>query len=1687
MRNIKRKRLGSIAILIAIIASFICVNFNIYFVNSSLNYLDNNIVSNQIDKIDPLILDYIGNKGGIAHIENSNVQKVIVILDDSVKPDSYNPPKYVEKLQSYPLINGFLGLLQINKVFDFASLREVKSIWFDHVENSSISDSQKQQIINFLNSAANGNNAEFVNFTSYIGAQELWKKGINGSGVIIAIMDSGVDLTGQIGGDLDDFDDDINTTDPKFVGAVSLVPEEPFYYTDFNGKGTYHAGIACGTGALSDPNDPSNKTYAGVAPGASFLNVKIYDSFGLTYWSFMISGIEWAISHSADIMLFCRAIIGAYLDPVSIAITNAVKKGIVVVAPTGDEGPSYMSVTTPGGALGAISVGAYDTKQNQIANFSSRGPGYDFRAVPDILAPGVDLIGPRAKLFTNNSLAYIESLSDQLNEYGGLVGDLIGADFSDLLGTVNMDFVLPDNMVPVPVYGTPINENYTRNSGTGAAAAVVAGAIALLIQAFPLANPQIIRNAICETANPITNDLNSEGSGVINISAAYDYLYSYFGNNPYETLPFSVPLIYGGVVYNSNTSSWNETALGQPINMSQVHAYDMATIISTQALMDAVIILNGTTNETLNFTQIHMPLNQFGLRFDGRIHWLSEFKVARELHQMSTVNAEDEDYNRYIGILEFNGIYVVIIIETWNYVARYINIGENRVFYEYKDRVNGFKIHLRVLNLKEDQHSINNLQLVSYFKADMFMNETGALNSNNTEGLRDILNVGNDDNITFDPITQTMIVSDMNNDTNYSYPNKYASMGFNSTSHNVEGYRIDDSIALIGNLTSAGLLGQEDLPIDYFDNNSHYIKYKQDPGFAIIYNLSESLDYGNMTEFSGLFSVGIGTNYTDSKDTLYTMMNYMQNNVTNYEIKDLAIVKADFHRMQYKNEIYHSEVLILNVGNTFLNNCQIGFVANRRADNEEIETFSILKPEFNMNLYDYKKFDIDWVPQETGIYLVGWVVIDINLENIETYQEDNILNNIMSRSVYVIDREFYSSIQKQIFQTYPNKLDQNPWKIHFPGDIGIFNITIYSIMDINDVTVSIDGHGDQYSILMWQGPDIMGLLNQSSTEELQNTSLTNIPKFNHTIYKDVLHPFDTVFIILFGPLLCPPGITKFNITFSSPQLGGIFYRVPVELEFHEYRGRIFFDGIHNFFTMDTNLSALMKGESFAINLSNFIDLEERFDYPFAHFSNLKELWSNRLPKGVAMQTILPGIELNISEYTAGLMEMQSINNSVQDADTGLGLDINIEFNVSILEEMLGGYYLEGDLISTNTINHNILQLFDVLIINDPETKFNSSEIEDIVEWVERGGALLVWAENGTENQINSLNQLLAEFNLTLSYNSEGNGGEKIINLASWHNNGDIFPEYNIGTLFFQDPVTISIIPGVNGGADKVETLCSYVAVAERGKGRVFVSGDKDIFTNLGLIKGNNSQFAQKLIEFGLKSYFDVNATPKSNIIGLYDYNVFYAQIENYATDSKIKEYVDDGILFLSSFIYQDGTIVNASFFGFEIPLMLMFETNNGGYATSYNAQWYNHTGTYYVALLIDDPAAAQEMIYLQFEVEYAPEPPTIKYYEFPPPLYPHWIDIVGICWIIIMALLLWIYNIEKWKTRYKVIQIKGPVLNQVKTRINEGETLFKQLLKGIAVSEDEQDQIRLILSYRKRLNKYLKDLKKFGDEIGEKY
>lgn len=202
--------------------------------------------------------------------------------------------------------------------------------------------------------------------------------------VVIAIIDTG-----------------INANHPDLRGKVvywkDFVNGRSSPYDD-EGHGTHVAGVAAGAGR-------ENPRYAGVAPGAALVVLKVLDSGGSGSESNAIAAIDEVISRrfqfNIRILNLSFAITGSSSgrDALSQACNRAVANGITVVVAAGNEGPNPRTIGSPSAAAAVITVGAGADPGERgfyIANYSSRGPTADGRVKPDLWAPGIRIRSPRA-------------------------------------------------------------------------------------------------------------------------------------------------------------------------------------------------------------------------------------------------------------------------------------------------------------------------------------------------------------------------------------------------------------------------------------------------------------------------------------------------------------------------------------------------------------------------------------------------------------------------------------------------------------------------------------------------------------------------------------------------------------------------------------------------------------------------------------------------------------------------------------------------------------------------------------------------------------------------------------------------------------------------------------------------------------------------------------------------------------------------------------------------------------------------------------------------------------------------------------------------------------------------------------------------------------------------------------------
>ena len=413
---------------------------------------------------------------------------VIILLNEMAGPDLDG----MDIRYKYKLINGLAGEATPEFIEKIADSESVTGIYFD--ESAQISFP-----------AGNSSGDENTSLFQLINADKLWAKGIDGRGLNVAVIDSGIDKN-----------------HPDLIGKV--IAEKNFVADETTaddrlGHGTMVAGIIAGTGVAS------NGKYKGIAPGASLLNAKVIDSKGDGKVSDIIAGIEWAIDNGADVLSLSLGGInlGETNPPITMAADNAADLGVVVCVAAGNRNSTEAKgqaagtslaqsedtkpaidlstredenkndvllllvpivlalppglIDSPGDGVNVITVGATDAK-GHMAAFSGSGPTRDDRIKPDVVAPGMSIVSTVPSGL--ETLSYLD------------------------------------------VY-------YMRQSGTSLSTPVAAGLAALLLQVNPGLTPAGVKAAMTRGAHKLNNTLGElyeeyyQGAGMLDALKAYQF------------------------------------------------------------------------------------------------------------------------------------------------------------------------------------------------------------------------------------------------------------------------------------------------------------------------------------------------------------------------------------------------------------------------------------------------------------------------------------------------------------------------------------------------------------------------------------------------------------------------------------------------------------------------------------------------------------------------------------------------------------------------------------------------------------------------------------------------------------------------------------------------------------------------------------------------------------------------------------------------------------------------------------------------------------------------------------------------------------------------------------------------------------------------------------------------------------
>jgi len=415
----------------------------------------------------------------------------------------------------------------------------------------------------------------------FIGTSIPYQSGYDGSGIIISIIDTGIDLNHP---DLDG----------QIIGGYDFVDNDDMP-EDINGHGTQVAGIIASNGNLK-----------GIAPNSKILMYKVSEDGESVPSNLIIKAIEKSIEDGADIINISLGI-NQTNTKIDQAVNKAIKNNIFVVTAAGNFGPELSTIGSPGINPNAITVGATfnNVTSSLVATFEIEDKTFNVfpmvgtQALTDPITSQI-IFGKYGKiddLFGNNfegSILLIQRGSDiegeivyfsdkeknaanvgaraiivYNNEPGIFFGELIheyvdegyeptipalsvsrddGLIIREILqsgtkgtldvfyhpdfvayfssrGPVSPFYIKPDLVAPGAfINTTDTNGNYKISSGTSFAAPHVAGTAALILQKNPELTPQELKSILMTTSEIVYDQFNDrfpiDVSGTGRISAS---------------------------------------------------------------------------------------------------------------------------------------------------------------------------------------------------------------------------------------------------------------------------------------------------------------------------------------------------------------------------------------------------------------------------------------------------------------------------------------------------------------------------------------------------------------------------------------------------------------------------------------------------------------------------------------------------------------------------------------------------------------------------------------------------------------------------------------------------------------------------------------------------------------------------------------------------------------------------------------------------------------------------------------------------------------------------------------------------------------------------------------------------------------------------------------------------------------
>ena len=450
------------------------------------------------DRLQYILADVYESQSPTAIIADDGRLTVAIVIDFAWHPEERELDQVREILNSH----GWVGEEGDARFF---TVGEIDSIIVDKVPQSALMElyhlegvvviEQQNVMVPTMSVASRAVKAR--SSETYTSTADMM--GVRGDGVVIAILDSGVDNEHRSLNDFDDVNDepdaDANSYDDQkwlagFDSTDSLnsqTSDGSIDPDDTAGHGSHVAGIAIGTGDAS-------RNHVGIAPGAYLVDVKVFTDIGRSNSQYTISGMNWTInnkntdwgnnasSNGIDIMSMsfgrARSPVGGQdtgdngSDAEARLVNDAWDAGIVPVCAMGNDGANY--VASPASADRCIAVAASDDVDTVVrgddivADYSNWGPRQDDgdsdswdELKPDVIAPGTNIF----------SVQHAAS---------GPIGGAVLAD-----------------------------DSYTEMSGTSMSTPVVSGLCALILQANPGYEPADVKSALQNYSEFVVDEITS--------------------------------------------------------------------------------------------------------------------------------------------------------------------------------------------------------------------------------------------------------------------------------------------------------------------------------------------------------------------------------------------------------------------------------------------------------------------------------------------------------------------------------------------------------------------------------------------------------------------------------------------------------------------------------------------------------------------------------------------------------------------------------------------------------------------------------------------------------------------------------------------------------------------------------------------------------------------------------------------------------------------------------------------------------------------------------------------------------------------------------------------------------------------------------------------------------------------------